>query len=230
METESQQQVEHETTGVSESQVSEQPTENLLSQEEVNRIVAERVERERKKFERKYADIDVDRYQQLTEAEEARRVEEQKKRGEFEEILKSTVGKKDSVIENLQKELHNIKVDGAMLNIASKHKAINPEQVVSLVKNQVRMSESGEVEVVDPQTGTIRYNDSGDPLSMDELVEDFLQNNPHFVTATPRGSGTTSNTRDSSVKKLDVTQLDMKNPEHKRLYAEYRKSSLGIHR
>ena len=230
METESQQQVEHETTGVSESQVSEQPTENLLSQEEVNRIVAERVERERKKFERKYADIDVDRYQQLTEAEEARRVEEQKKRGEFEEILKSTVGKKDSVIENLQKELHNIKVDGAMLNIASKHKAINPEQVVSLVKNQVRMSETGEVEVVDPQTGTIRYNDSGDPLSMDELVEDFLQNNPHFVTATPRGSGTTSNTRDSSVKKLDVTQLDMKNPEHKRLYAEYRKSSLGIHR
>lgn len=230
METESQQQVEHETTGVSESQVSEQPTENLLSQEEVNRIVAERVERERKKFERRYADIDVDRYQQLTEAEEARRVEEQKKRGEFEEILKSTVGKKDSVIENLQKELHNIKVDGAMLNIASKHKAINPEQVVSLVKNQVRMSETGEVEVVDPQTGTIRYNDSGDPLSMDELVEDFLQNNPHFVTATPRGSGTTSNTRDSSVKKLDVTQLDMKNPEHKRLYAEYRKSSLGIHR
>ena len=230
METESQQQVEHETTGVSESQVSEQPTENLLSQEEVNRIVAERVERERKKFERRYADIDVDRYQQLTEAEEARRVEEQKKRGEFEEILKSTVSKKDSVIENLQKELHNIKVDGAMLNIASKHKAINPEQVVSLVKNQVRMSETGEVEVVDPQTGTIRYNDSGDPLSMDELVEDFLQNNPHFVTATPRGSGTTSNTRDSSVKKLDVTQLDMKNPEHKRLYAEYRKSSLGIHR
>ena len=230
METESQQQVEHETTGVSESQVSEQPTENLLSQEEVNRIVAERVERERKKFERRYADIDVDRYQQLTEAEEARRVEEQKKRGEFEEILKSTVGKKDSVIDNLQKELHNIKVDGAMLNIASKHKAINPEQVVSLVKNQVRMSETGEVEVVDPQTGTIRYNDSGDPLSMDELVEDFLQNNPHFVTATPRGSGTTSNTRDSSVKKLDVTQLDMKNPEHKRLYAEYRKSSLGIHR
>lgn len=230
METESQQQVEHETTGVSESQVSEQPTENLLSQEEVNRIVAERVERERKKFERRYADIDVDRYQQLTEAEEARRVEEQKKRGEFEEILKSTVSKKDSVIDNLQKELHNIKVDGAMLNIASKHKAINPEQVVSLVKNQVRMSETGEVEVVDPQTGTIRYNDSGDPLSMDELVEDFLQNNPHFVTATPRGSGTTSNTRDSSVKKLDVTQLDMKNPEHKRLYAEYRKSSLGIHR
>ena len=228
METESQQQVEHETTGVSESQVSEQPTENLLSQEEVNRIVAERVERERKKFERKYADIDVDRYQQLTEAEEARRVEEQKKRGEFEEILKSTVGKKDSVIENLQKELHNIKVDGAMLNIASKHKAINPEQVVSLVKNQVRMSETGEVEVVDPQTGTIRYNDSGDPLSMDELVEDFLQNNPHFVTATPRGSGTTSNTRDSSVKKLDVTQLDMKNPEHKRMYAEYRKNTLNI--
>lgn len=228
METESQQQVELETTGVSESQVSEQPTENLLSQEEVNRIVAERVERERKKFERKYGDIDIERYQQLTEAEEARKVEDQKKRGEFEDILKNTVSKKDSVIENLQKELHNIKVDGAMLNIASKHKAINPEQVVSLVKNQVRMSESGEVEVIDPATGSVRYNDSGDAFSMDELVSEFLQQNPHFVTATPRGSGTTSNTRDSSPKALDVTQLDMKNPEHRKLYAEYRTKTLGI--
>lgn len=227
METESQQQVEHETTGVSESQVTE-ATENLLSQEEVNRIVAERVERERKKFERKYGDIDLERYHQLTEAEEARKLEDQKKRGEFEDILKNTVSKKDSVIENLQKELHNIKVDGAMLNIASKHKAINPEQVVSLVKNQVRMSESGEVEVIDPATGSVRYNDSGDAFSMDELVSEFLQQNPHFVTATPRGSGTTSNTRDSSPKQLDVTKLDMKNPEHKRMYAEYRKNTLNI--
>ena len=227
METESQIEQVKETTGDSDSQVEATTTESRnLSQEEVNRIVAERVERERKKFERKFADVDLERYQQLTEAEEARKVEDQKKRGQFEEILKETVHKKDSVIQTLQQELHNIKIDGAMLNIASKKRAVNPEQVVNLVKNSVRMNETGEVEVVDTKTNTVRYTDNGDPMGMEDLVSEFLTANPHFLSATAKGSGTKGNVRDNNHNApLDITKLDFKNPEHRKLYAEYRRSS-----
>lgn len=231
METESQQTQETvETTGVSEDQSQAEATERTLTQEEVNKIVADRVERERKKFERKFENIDVTRYNELLEAEEARKVEGQKRRGEFDNILKETVTKKDTVIQTLQQELHTIKVDGAMLNIASQARAINPQQVVSLVKDQVRMTDSGEVEVID-SNGTTRYGDSGDPMTMSDLVNEFLQQNPHFVTATPRGSGTTSNVRENNTgQPLDLTTLDFKNPEHVRAYREYRKTAPGIAR
>lgn len=194
-----------------------------FSQDEVNRIVADRVERERKKFENKYAGVDLDHYQQLTQAEEARKVEEQKKRGEFEEILKSTVSKKDSVINDLQNELKSIKVDGALLNAASSLKAVNPDQVVRLLKDQVRLGETGSVEVVDPHNGQVRYTDSGDAYDINGLVNDFLQANPHFLAATPKGSGTTGNTRSAGQGTLDMSKLDMSNPEHRALYAKYRK-------
>jgi hypothetical protein len=231
METESQiEQVSEEVTGTREQGQVANATERLLPQEEVNRIVADRVERERKKFERRFEGVDLDRYQQLVEAEEARKLEDQKRRGEFEEILKSTVSKKDTVITGLQQELQSIKVDGAMLNIASKHKAINPEQVVSLVKNQVKLSETGDVEVIDPRTGSVRYTESGDAMDMESLISEFLEHNPHFVSATTRGSGTVSNTRDAGVgKPLNIAALDMNNPEHRKQYAEYRRQN-GIAR
>lgn len=234
METESHTNQENETTGVSESQVDTatetvQATEEetrTLSQEEVNRIVAERVERERKKFEKKFEGVDPQRYRELVEAEEARKVEEQKKRGEFDEILKSTVQKKDSELERLQNELQTIKVDGAMLNAASSKSAINPQQVVSLLKNQVRMSETGDVEIVDDSSGQVRYTDSGDPMTTDDLVNEFLQQNPHFVTATPTGSGSQSNTRAEPDKDFDPMTADLTDPAQRARYAEWRKNNL----
>jgi hypothetical protein len=210
-----------ETTGVSESQAAEA---KMLSQDEVNRIIAERVERERKKFEKRFDGVDLDRYRQLTEAEEARKVEDQKRRGEFENILKDTVTKKDTVISGLQTELQNIKVDGNLLNAASTARAVNPQQVVALLKNQIRLGESGDVEVLDPKTGTVRYTESGDLMSINHLVNEFLQTNPHFVSATPSGSGTTGNPRATGGEAFDPLQADLSDPVQRAKYAEWRKT------
>lgn len=213
----------NEVTGISEqSQATEA---KMLSQDEVNRIVADRVERERKKFEKRFEGVDLDRYRQLTEAEEARRLEDQKKRGEFEAVLKDTVGKKEAQINQLKQELQTIKVDGAMINAASTARAINPEQVVRLLKDQVRLADTGDVEVVDPRTGQIRYNENGDPMSMTDLVQSFLADNPHFVAATPAGSGTQGNARSGGVKAIDPTKLDLNDPVQRAQYAEWRKTN-----
>ena len=102
-----------------------------FSQEELDRIVKDRLDREKKKIHKQFEGVDVNAYRQMMEAKEAEELEGQKARGEFEKVLKETVGKKDSAIQQLQTELHSIKVDGALLNAASTKRAVNPQQVAS---------------------------------------------------------------------------------------------------
>ena len=172
---------------------------------------------------KKFSGVDVEHYNSLIKQEEQSKLEEQKKKGEFEKILKEQSEKANLKISTLTEELHKVKVDGALLNAASKHKAINPDQVVKLVREQVKMSETGQVEIVDPKTGNTRYTESGEPLDIDNAVQDWLRANPHFVSAGPSGSGATSNQNPEGVKQVDINKLDLKDPEQRKLYAEMRK-------
>jgi len=203
-------------------QVATQETvkENTLSQDEVNRIVAERVAREKAKFEKKYSNVDLDLYNQLVEEKETLRQEEMKKRGEFEDLLKSQAEKFNGKIEQYQKELTSIKVDGALLNAASANRAVNPQQVVQLLKGQVKLNEAGTVDVIDAN-GNVRYDDNGNPLQVSNLVNSFLTENPHFVSAGPNGSGTGQGAgKQNSVVDNDVSKLNMDNPEHRARYKD----------
>jgi hypothetical protein len=189
-----------------------------FSQDEVNRIVADRVARERKKFE----GLDVDEYKTLKQAEEDRILEQQKQRGEFEKILKDQAEKFNSRIQELEGTLKKEKVDGALLNAASKNKSVAPNQVADLLKNRVRLNELGQSEVVD-DNGTPLYKDDGSSFGVDDLVKDFLTKNPHF--AAPSASGTGSESRVGGGKgstELDITTLDMNNPKDRAKYAEWK--------
>ena len=196
-----------------------------FTQEDIDRIVKERLGRERSKLMKQYEGVDVDKYRLLIDAEEKKQTEEQAKRGEFEKILQSTVGKKDQTIQQLQKELQAIKVDGAVLNAASSRKAVNPQQVVRLLKDQIRLGDAGEVEVLDDR-GSIRYNENGTAMTADELVNEFLSTNPHFVTAGPMGSGSQSSVAQSNGNfgLPDISKLNMNDPKDRVIYKEHMKS------
>lgn len=195
-----------------------------FSQSDLDKIVKERLDRERKKYERKYEGIDVDRYRQLMEQQEQEQMEQQKARGEFESLLKSTVEKKDSQINDLRNELVSIKVDGSLLNAASAKKAINPQQVVNLLKGNIRLGDHGEPEIVD-ENGSVRYTDQGTAMTPDQLVEEFLTTNPHFLSAGPSGSGAQSAIANSTkVGGVDVNSLDMNNPADRKIYQDYMRS------
>lgn len=201
----------------------EQTESKAFSQEDVDRILKDRLDRERKRFEKKFADVDVEKYRELMEREESARIEEQKKRGEFEDILKSTVAKKDSQISELQQQLHSIKVEGSLLNAASAKRAINPQQVVALLNNQIRLGDTGDAEVIDAN-GQVRYTDQGTAMTPEQLVEEFLQANSHFVSAGPSGSGPQSSVANSSrVASVDVSSLDMNNPDDRKIYKDIMK-------
>ena len=138
------------TASPQEQQVATQEVkEQTLSQDDVNRIVAERVARERAKFEKKYSNVDLDHYNNLVEKEEARKQEELEKRGEYEKLLKEQAEKFSGKIQQYESELHSIKIDGALLNEASANKAVNPQQVIQLLKGQVKLNEAGAVHFAD---------------------------------------------------------------------------------
>jgi hypothetical protein len=180
--------------------------EKTFSQTELDRIVADRVAREQRKYEKQLSGIDITEAKQLLMDKEAAEIERQKERGDFESVLKKTVEKKDQEINAYKSKLQSTLVDGALLNAASTNNAVNPEQVSALLRNNLRLSDDGSVEVLD-SNGTPRYNDSGNLLSTGELVAEFLTANPHFVRASAGGSGSQGNAGGSTQKSLSVADM-----------------------
>ena len=197
-------------------------TPKTFTQDEFNDAMASVRKKTEANVLKKFQGVDVKKYRDLLQQEEDSILEEQKKRGEFEKILKETAEKKDQRIDQLHNQLSFIKVDNELISSASKYKAINPEQVVRLVKDQVKLNDTGDVEVVD-KNGTPRYAESGELLTVDNLVKEFLDTNPHFISAGPSGSGAKSNTQTEGIKPVDISKLDMKDPAQRQVYAEYRK-------
>jgi hypothetical protein len=198
-----------------------------FTQEEVDKLISQRVAREREKVLKKYKDVDLDHYQNLIDQDESRRQEEAKKRGEFDKVIKEQADKYNAKINQYQQELTSIKVDGAVLTAASKAKAINPSQVVELLKSKLKLNETGTVDVMD-NNGQVRYNDKGEPLDVDTLVTEFLTANPHFVAAGPTGSGANGGVGNvAPVGQIDITKLDMNKAGDREKYKTWRKQQYG---
>tara|TARA_R110002072_G_scaffold54287_1_gene142489 strand:- start:31 stop:684 length:654 start_codon:yes stop_codon:yes gene_type:complete len=183
-----------------------QTQDKMFTQAELDKVVAGRLERETRKFEKKLGDINLDEARQVLKERDDASLQAQKERGEFESILKETVSKKDQEINAYKTRLHQTLVDGALLNAASTNNAINPDQVSTLLKHHVRLAEDGTVEITDSNNAP-RYNDKGDLLSVNEAVSEFLTANPHFMRASAGGSGSQGNTGGSVQKTM--THQDM---------------------
>jgi len=199
------------------------PVEKKYNIDQVNEMVKSRLAQERSQVYKKLGvddlDIAVNAIKVQKEAEEKQKIQ----KGEFEEILKNKTQEWNKERSNLESQLRDIKINKSLLESASKNKAINADQVVSLLQPQINLNESGNVEILD-NNGLPRYNSNGELLTTDEFVQEFLTQNPHFVSATPSGSGTVSNVdRQELNKSLNIGELDMNNPEDRKKYAQYRK-------
>jgi len=176
-------------------------------------------------FEEKLGGVDVEAAVQALREKEEAEIERQKERGEFEAILKKTIEKKDAEIQSYRNKLHSTLVEGQLLAEANRNNAVSAEQVSSLLRNNLRLAEDGHVEVLDAN-GSPRYNDAGDPLSVGELVSEFLTVNPHFVRATPGGTGSQGKAGGSTQKPASVADM-LANWDQggKKAYAEYMKAN-----
>ena len=220
--------VEQKTEEVKEVQETQaKPVEKKYNIDQVNEMVKSRLAQERSQVYKKLGvddlEIAVNAVKSQKDLEEKQKIQ----KGEFEEILKNKTQEWNKERENLESQLKDIKINKSLLQSASKNKAINPEQVVSLLQPQMKLNETGNVEILDNK-GLPRYNSNGELLTTDELVQEFLTQNPHFVSATPSGSGTVSNVdRQELNKPFNLSDLDMNNPKDREVYAKYRKEKMN---
>ena len=207
------------------SQVQEQAAPGkTYTQEEFDNHIAGLKSSLTKKLLKPYEDLgDVNELRELKTQAQKKAQEEQMKKGEFEKILQDMAAKKDAEISKRDSVIREYKIETPLVNAAAKYRAVAPEQVRTLLKNNINLNADGEVEVLD-NNGQIRYSDKGTALTVDDLVGEFLSQNPHFVQANPATSATKSSITNSQ-SPLDITKLDMKNPEHRKVYAEYRKTA-----
>ena len=189
-----------------------------FTQEEVNELIGKRVAQVNKKFE----NVNVEEYNALKSLKEQVEEEQLIKKEDFNGVLKKQKEKADSDINALRTELETIKIDGALINASSKAKAVSPDHVAQLLRRNITLGADGNVIVTD-NDGKQRYTDNADPMTVDNLVEEFLSSNQYFKSAGPSGSGSTGNTNNANQQSLDLAQLDLNKPEHRKLYAEMKK-------
>lgn len=195
------------------------------TQEEVDNMMARMRGSLEKKLLKPYQDLgDPDELRSIKSDWEQKQQEQQIKRGEFEKTLQELAAKKDQEIQKRDSVIKEYKINTPLLSAAAQFRAVNAEQVKALLSNQVRLNQDGDVEVVDDK-GSIRYNDKGEPWSVNDLVKTFLDSNPHFVSPTPSTTNSKSSISAPNSGRVDISKLDMKDPKDRKTYAEYRKQN-----
>jgi len=190
-----------------------------FSQEDVDKIVAKRLNQ----VQKKYADIDVSEYQQLKQLQE--RVEEQElmDRKDFDVLLKKTKDKYDTELQSVRGQLESVKIDGALIDAASKLKSVSPEQTAKLLRESVKLDGGGNAVITD-KDGAIRYTDDAVPMSVEQLVSEFLDTNTFYRAAGPSGADSNGNSTIPNKQSFDLGSLDMTNPEHRKIYRDMKMS------
>ena len=196
----------------------EETKQNTFTQEQLDNIIKSRLEAEKSKYEKKLQEEE----KQKAEILRQKQVEEAKTKADIEKIMQERIKEKEEEVLRYKNQIKKEKVDNSILSIASSNNAINPSQVVALLKEEVKYNDDGRIEVVD-NNSNLRYNKSGKPLTLEERVKEFLDSNPHFRKGSMSGSGSQSAIGGKTVKPFNLQDLDLSKPEDRKAYAEYRK-------
>ena len=198
--------------------VVEKAPEQTFTQAQLDNIIKSRLEAEKTKHQRqldeqKKKDDEVLKEKQLQDA---------KTKAEIEKLMKERIAEKDTELMNMKNMIKKEKIDNSVMSVASKMNAVNPQQIVELMKSNIKLSDDNRIEVLDKHNN-IRYNDKGELLTIEESVKEFLDANPHFSKGSLSGVGSQSSVEGKTVKPFNIQDLDMSKAEDRQKYAEYRR-------
>jgi hypothetical protein len=196
----------------------EAPKQQTFTQAQLDNIIKSRLDAEQKKHQRTLDDAKKAEQEAFKEKE----VKEAKSKSELEKLMQQRISEKDTEIVKYKNEIKKERIDNSIMAVASKNNAINPSQVVSLLKDAIKLNDDGRVEILD-NNSNIRYNEKGNLLTIEEKVKEFLQANPHFSVSGKSGTGSQSSVEGKTVKPFNIQDIDMSKPEDRAKYAEYRK-------
>jgi len=202
-----------------ESKAETKVEQKMFNQEQLDNIVQQRLMAEKKKHERV---IEEDN-KAKSEALKSQELTDAKTKADLEKIMQERILEKDGEITKYKSQIKKEKIDNAILSVASNNQAISPEQVVALLKGNVKLNDDGRIEVLD-KNGNVRYNSKGELLSIEENVKEFLDTNQHFRMSTQTGSGSKAAIGGSTPKPFNLADIDLKTKEGKLAYSNYRKA------
>lgn len=196
-----------------------------FTQDEVNAILAKTKTTLEKKFSSKFEDLgNPDELREIVTSYRKQQQDTEVKRGNFDKLMSDLASKKDAEISKRDNIIREFRIEQPLVTLAAQYRSVNPEQVKTLLKPALRLNDDGEVEVIDTKTGEVRYQDNGKPYSVDTFVKEFLDQNPHFVSATPATVNTQGNVGKGPAQPIDLSKLDLTRADHRKLYAEARRN------
>ncbi len=196
----------------------EKAKEMTFTQQQLDNIIKQRLDAEQRKHNKALEETKKAEEEALKE----KQIQEAKTKADLENLMKQRIAEKDNEINRYKIEMKKERVDNSILSVASQNKAISPTQVVSLMKDKVRLTDDNRVEILD-NNSNVRYNPQGELLTIEESVKEFLDSNPHFRQGSLSGSGSQSAIEGKTVKPFNIQDLDMSKPEDRAKYSEYRK-------
>ena len=196
----------------------EKAKEMTFSQAQLDNIIKSRLDAEKSKHQRQLDEVK----KQDDEALKEKEVKEAKSKAELEKLMQQRILEKDTEINKFKSEIKKERIDNSVLSVASQHKAVSPAQVVSLLKDEIKLNDQNRVEILD-KNNNIRYNEKGNLLTIEERVKEFLDTNPHFRQGSLSGTGSQSAIEGKTVKPFNIQDLNMSNADDRKKYAEYRK-------
>ena len=144
----------------------------------------------------KFDGLDPDEIKELKKKAHEAEQERLKAEGKFEEALKKATSELQAENEALRTQLQskdekltNTLIDSTVKS-AIADKAINPDQVLSLIKPNIKMD--GDSPVVYKGDAPM-LDDKGQKVSVADYAAKFLESNPHFVKPGKQGSGSRGN-------------------------------------
>ena len=189
-----------------------------FTQDQLDKVISSRLEAERRKYEKKLQEEE----NQKAEIIKQKQLEEAKTKQDLEKIMQDRLSEKEQELNRYKNQIKKEKVDNSILSVASLNKAISPAQVVALLKDEVKYTDDGRIEIVD-NNSNVRYNSKGELLTIEDRVKEFLDSNPHFRQGSLSGSGSQSAIGGKTVKPFNLQDLDLTKPEDSKAYQEYRK-------
>ena len=189
-----------------------------FTQEQLDKVISSRLEAERRKYEKKLQEEE----NKKAEIIKQKQLEEAKTKQDLEKIMQDRLSEKEQELNRYKNQIKKEKVDNSILSVASLNKAISPAQVVALLKDEVKYTDDGRIEIVD-NNSNVRYNSKGELLTIEDRVKEFLDSNPHFRQGSLSGSGSHSAIGGKTVKPFNLQDLDLTKPEDRKAYQEYRK-------
>ena len=189
-----------------------------FTQEQLDNIIKTRLEAEQRKNQKILQEEETKKSELLKEQQ----LKEAKSKSDIEKIMQDRLSEKDSELNRYKTQIKKEKVDNSILSVANREKSINAQQVVALLKDEVKYTDDGRIEIVD-NNSNVRYNTKGELLTIDDRVKEFLDANPHFRQGSLSGSGSQSSVEGKTVKPFNIQDLDMSKPEDRAKYADYRK-------